>query len=111
MRFDLDKVFGIHEQGVRIRERRAELLAGNLANADTPNYKARDIDFKQVLQQAEAGTNTTQMKITNAKHLQTDGFAGFARRWWLASPLQTDATSPNAAVAQSAIPFASCDVR
>jgi len=88
MRFDLDKVFGIHEQGVRIRERRAELLAGNLANADTPNYKARDIDFKQVLQQAEAGTNTTQMKITNAKHLQTDGFAGMSAELLYRNPFQ-----------------------
>ncbi|MGD8592491.1 MAG: flagellar basal body rod protein FlgB [Gammaproteobacteria bacterium] len=76
MRFDLDKVFGVHEQGVRIRERRAELLASNLANADTPNFKARDIDFKQVLQQAEAGTNIAPMKSTHAKHMHADGFAG-----------------------------------
>jgi flagellar basal-body rod protein FlgB len=89
MRFDLDKVFGVHEQGVRIRERRAELLASNLANADTPNYKARDIDFKQVLQQAEAGSSTTQMKSTNAKHLQADGFtAGMSTELLYRNPLQ-----------------------
>jgi flagellar basal-body rod protein FlgB len=76
MRFDLDKVFGVHQQAVRIRSQRAELLAGNLANADTPNYKARDIDFKQILQQTESASGTVQMKSTQAKHLQTDGFAG-----------------------------------
>jgi flagellar basal-body rod protein FlgB len=89
MRFDLDKVFGVHEQGVRIRERRAELLASNLANADTPNYKARDIDFKQVLQQAETGTNTSRMKSTHVKHLQADGFAtGMNAELQYRNPLQ-----------------------
>lgn len=38
MRFDLDKMFGIHQQGLLIRSKRAELIAGNLANADTPHY-------------------------------------------------------------------------
>ena len=89
MRFDLDNVFGVHEQGVRIRERRAELLASNLANADTPNYKARDIDFKQALAQAEAGTNPARMKNTHAKHLQTDGTAtGMNTELMYRNPLQ-----------------------
>jgi len=44
-----------------------EVLAQNIANADTPNYKARDIDFRSVL--AEAGTLSTSMKTTNARHL------------------------------------------
>jgi flagellar basal-body rod protein FlgB len=74
MRFDLDKVFGIHQQGVRLRAQRAELLASNLANADTPNYKARDIDFKQVLQQTETAASAANMRTTNAKHLQSNGF-------------------------------------
>jgi flagellar basal-body rod protein FlgB len=45
----LDKVFGIHEQALRLRARRAEVLAANLANADTPGYKARDFDFREIL--------------------------------------------------------------
>lgn len=44
-----DKVFGIHEQALQVRARRAELLAANLSNADTPGYKARDIDFRSIL--------------------------------------------------------------
>ena len=89
MRFDLDSVFGIHEQAVRVRERRAELLAGNLANADTPNYKARDVDFKQLLQEAKAGDQSSGMKITNAKHQQTEGFAaGMNAELLYRNPLQ-----------------------
>ncbi len=44
-----DKVFGIHEQALQVRARRAELLAANLSNADTPGYKARDLDFRSIL--------------------------------------------------------------
>jgi flagellar basal-body rod protein FlgB len=89
MRFDLDKVFGIHQQGVRLRAQRAELLASNLANADTPNYKARDIDFKQVLQQTESASSAANMKTTNAKHLQDNGFAsGMNAELMYRNPLQ-----------------------
>ena len=49
MAFSFDSIFGIHEQSLKIRSSRAELLSANLTNADTPNYKARDIDFKSVL--------------------------------------------------------------
>ena len=38
-------IFGNHELALMARARRAGVLAANLANADTPNYKARDIDF------------------------------------------------------------------
>lgn len=39
-------------QALRISERRLTVLASNIANADTPNYKARDLDFRQALQNA-----------------------------------------------------------
>jgi flagellar basal-body rod protein FlgB len=45
----LDDAFGIHEHAVRLRTQRAEILAGNLANADTPGFKARDVDFAALL--------------------------------------------------------------
>ena len=57
----LDNVFGIHEQALQVWSQRNELLASNIANADTPNYKARDIDFRAVLQQ-----ETAQVKPKNA---------------------------------------------
>lgn len=52
MRTSLDNYLGIHAQALTIEARRNELLAANLANVDTPNYKARDIDFKAALSAA-----------------------------------------------------------
>jgi flagellar basal-body rod protein FlgB len=46
---DIDSYLGVHAQALRLREQRTELLATNLANADTPGYKARDIDFRSAL--------------------------------------------------------------
>jgi len=88
MRFDLDSVFGVHEQSVLVRSKRAEILAGNLANADTPNYKARDVDFKQLLQQAQVGADPRQMTVTNSKHIQADSSAGMTSDLLYRNPLQ-----------------------
>ncbi len=45
----IDNAFGIHAKALETFGRRAEVLAGNMANADTPGYKARDVDFKSIL--------------------------------------------------------------
>ncbi len=60
----LDRVMGIHEPALRVRNKRLEVLSRNIANADTPRFKARDIDFKEIL----GGVKGTEMKATNAKH-------------------------------------------
>ncbi len=49
-----DNIFGIHEQALLLHGQRVGVLATNLANADTPNYKARDIDFSAVLAHTDA---------------------------------------------------------
>ncbi|WBA82518.1 flagellar basal body rod protein FlgB [Endozoicomonas sp. GU-1] len=49
MAISFDKVLGIHPQALAFRGLRAEVLAGNLANVDTPGFKARDIEFSAVL--------------------------------------------------------------
>jgi len=53
-----DSLFGIHGKALALRSQRLELLASNIANASTPGYKARDIDFQQALADAtgEQGT-------------------------------------------------------
>jgi len=51
MAINFDKALGIHPLALAMRERRGEVLAANLANADTPGYKARDLDFKSILKQ------------------------------------------------------------
>jgi flagellar basal-body rod protein FlgB len=73
MQFGLDKFFGINQQALTLHSRRSEILAGNLANADTPGYKARDIDFKAALQAVQTGTSDSGLKTTNAHHINTDG--------------------------------------
>lgn len=48
----LDATLRFHQTALSLRAQRQELLASNIANADTPNYKARDIDFTKALQGA-----------------------------------------------------------
>ena len=48
----LDQALGFHEAALRLRSERQQALASNIANADTPNFKARDFDFGQALQNA-----------------------------------------------------------
>lgn len=51
MAINFDNTLGIHPQALILREQRSQVLAANLANADTPGYKARDLDFSSVLKQ------------------------------------------------------------
>lgn len=76
MGMNLDTVFGIHETALKLRGKRSELLAQNLANADTPNYKARDIDFRQVLQQFDNHAKSTKAALANTQgeHAQSANF-------------------------------------
>ena len=56
----IDKALGVHAQALGLRSKRMEVLARNIANADTPHFKAKDIDFRSVLKQTkEAALNTT----------------------------------------------------
>lgn len=66
----LDKVFGIHEQALQLRARRSEVLASNLANADTPGYKARDFDFNSILRREM--TPPVRLAATQKGHIQPD---------------------------------------
>ena len=72
-----EKIFGIHAQALNLRARRAGLLAANLANADTPNYKARDIDFRHALG-AEVASRDVTLERTHAAHSGVGGVGGFA---------------------------------
>jgi flagellar basal-body rod protein FlgB len=54
----MDNIFGIHATALKLREQRMSMLASNIANAATPGYKARDIDFSSALQMAEGGQSS-----------------------------------------------------
>jgi flagellar basal-body rod protein FlgB len=53
-----------------LREKRSEILAANLANADTPNFKARDLDFSRVL--SKTMPEPTVLAHTHAAHFATE---------------------------------------
>lgn len=67
MAINFDKAFGIHPNAMLARVQRAEVLASNIANADTPGYKAKDIDFAQALSNAKSAQSSNFVR-TNEKH-------------------------------------------
>ena len=70
----IDRLFGVSPQALSIRSQRFEVISANLANADTPGYKARDIDFASALRWAEdeqtapAKTSFEHFEVDDAKH-------------------------------------------
>ncbi len=54
-----DPLFGIHAQALGVQRQRLELIASNLANADTPGFQARDLDFRTLLAAAGAPTSAS----------------------------------------------------
>ena len=61
-----DKALGVHPFAMQLRIDRAEVIASNLANVDTPNFKARDVDYQQILGDVAA----------SMEHNNDVGFAG-----------------------------------
>ena len=67
----LDNNMQFHQTALRLREQRQQVLASNIANADTPNYKARDFNFRQAMHNAlapQAGA-ANELNKTSAMHL------------------------------------------
>jgi flagellar basal-body rod protein FlgB len=60
----IDKTFDTHERALAFRGQRMEILAKNIANADTPHFKAQDLDFRQLLK----GAQDSNVQLTNAGH-------------------------------------------
>jgi flagellar basal-body rod protein FlgB len=67
--FDLDSYLGVHAKALGLREKRTELLARNLANADTPGYKAQDLDFRAALASAEGQSPAGTLRATEPGHI------------------------------------------
>jgi len=81
MPISFDSALGIHQQALSLRTTRTEMLASNIANADTPGYKARDIDFNSALQasalkhdqlQQTGSQRADSLRTTNPGHIQLD---------------------------------------
>ena len=69
MPLNLDSYLGVQTQALTVGSKRMEVLADNLANVDTPNYKARDIDFKAALAQAGSADAPLSLTTTSAGHV------------------------------------------
>lgn len=65
----INNTLALHLRALHIASRRAELIASNLANADTPEYKARDIDFRAALNAATNGQGALPLTRTAADQL------------------------------------------
>ena len=65
----LDQFFGVHGQALQLRSERLGLLASNIANAATPNFKARDLDFAAALR----GEQGLALARTSGGHLASQG--------------------------------------
>lgn len=83
----LDAALNFHQTALRVRNQRQEILASNIANADTPQYKARDIDFASTLQNAlqqtqggmQAGrTQSGGLQISQENHMGGTASANYA---------------------------------
>ena len=66
----IDDEIGFMSKALNLHAHRQQLLAGNIANADTPNYKAVDIDFSKALQAAVGPDTPVGLNRTAAGHLQ-----------------------------------------
>jgi len=74
MPINFDRALGIHENTLYLRSQRTAILASNMANADTPNYKARDIDFSKML--SRINQMSPGLKSTHANHMQAKNSLG-----------------------------------
>ncbi|MFQ3197762.1 MAG: flagellar basal-body rod protein FlgB [Paraglaciecola sp.] len=69
MAISLDKLMGFHHKALQVRTERMEVIAGNLANANTPGYKARDINFQDAMKNARHSRDQNLTR-THENHIQ-----------------------------------------
>ncbi|MQA55660.1 flagellar basal body rod protein FlgB [Pseudomonas piscis] len=114
MSISFDKALGIHEQALGFRAKRAEVLANNISNADTPNYKARDLDFSAVLaeQNEKVSKGTFGLNLTNNRHIEAQGVSAGDESLQYRTPMQpsidqntVDAQLEQSNYAQNAVEF------
>lgn len=86
----LDNAFAFQQQALGLRAYRQQVLANNIANADTPNYKARDFDFATALREASNGRSSGSLALTTTspRHL-SGGIEGGQARLQYRTPVQT----------------------
>lgn len=69
MTISFERALGPQPEALALRAQRAAVIANNIANADTPNFKARDLPFEAVLAQTTQASKSDAMRVTNVRHL------------------------------------------
>ncbi|WP_261903758.1 flagellar basal body rod protein FlgB [Vibrio fortis] len=92
MAISFDNALGIHQHTVGVRERNAEVLSTNIAQANTPGYKAKGLDFKKSLQAASSGASIG-LSRTDGRHISASTTVNGETKYRI--PTQPDAGDGN----------------
>jgi len=71
-----DNTIGVLEQAIRLRSKRNSVLAGNIANVDTPGYRPRDMKFKKLMESYMERPAASRPDVTHPDHLHAQAEAG-----------------------------------
>ena len=105
----LDRFFGVHGTALTLRSERMQILASNIANAATPGFKARDMDFRALMGEPPSGGSPSNLTVTQTGHLG-GGSAGGARLLYR-QPLQPSLDGNSVELATEQLQFAETAVR
>lgn len=105
MKTGLDSLFAPHSQALQLQAQRLELITANLANADTPGFKARDIDFRSVLRAAGGGPEG--LAVSHAGHMSGAGAAEGTSGYRVATQATMDGNTVDTHVEKSQLAEAS----
>lgn len=72
----LDNFLSFQQSALRVRGQRQELIAANIANADTPNYKAKDVEFGDAMKSAMNGGSSLKVGVAKTSDRHLDGVNG-----------------------------------
>ena len=96
MAISFDKAFGIHQYTIGARSARAEVISANLANADTPGYKARDLDFSSALAEASNQMQSgVSLDRSDSRHIAASSSSSIAGSLKYRVPTQPDTGDGN----------------
>ena len=99
MSISFDKALGIHTKALSFRAARAEVIANNLINADTPGFKARDIRFSDSFKNAQ---NSVRVLKTHERHIGVSDANGGQQKYYRTPLLPSlDGNTVNAQMEES----------
>lgn len=112
----LDAMVEFHRQVLNVRDKRQQILAINIANSDTPNYQARDINFntelnKALKQESPCSFTGTALNVTAANHIATSKGASSDHTLLYRTPYQASADNNTVDMDKERVEMADNSVR